>query len=71
MLLYPNLTSPQEVDFLKKFTFTGEETEVEKGFQLDVGPFGITPQLFCFVTFRLHHGPLSIAIMEHIAWVII
>lgn len=29
-----------------RFTFTGEETEVEKGFQLILGFFEITPQPF-------------------------
>lgn len=47
------------------FTFTGEENEVEKGFQLILGSFEITPQPFCFVTFHLRCGPLSIAKTEH------
>lgn len=29
-----------------RFTFTGEENEVEKGFQLILGSFEITPQPF-------------------------
>lgn len=57
VLLCPILNDTREED--------AEETKMEKGFQLILGPFETTPQPFCFVTFQLCHGPLSIAVTEH------
>lgn len=62
VLLYPNLDGTWEDD---AFTFTDEETKMEKEFQIILGSFEITFQPFCFVTFQPRHGPLSIAVAEH------